>query len=134
MSYDMMVFDASVAPTEAEAFIAWYNKQTDWNEDHDHDDPKVSVPALQAWFAELSEQFPPMSGPLSDDEDDRDEVTDYSIATHVIYGSFDDEVAEAAHEMVQVLANKHGVGFFDVSGDGAIVYPDGTVLVPNEEE
>ncbi|KIP87720.1 hypothetical protein H9654_04155 [Stenotrophomonas sp. Sa5BUN4] len=130
MSYDMMVFDASVAPREATAFIAWYEKQTDWNEDHDHDDPKVAAPALQAWFAEIAEHFPPMNGPLSDDEDDRDEVTDYSIAAHVIYGSFADEVAERAHEMVQVLAFQHGLGFFDASSDeAAIVYPDGTVLV-----
>jgi len=130
MSYDMMVFDAGVAPRDAAAFIAWYEQQTEWNEDHDHDDPNVSAPALQAWFADMAEHFPPMHGPLSDDEDDRAEVTDYSIARHVIYGSFDDAVAERAHEMVQVLAHRHGVGFFDASSDGAIVYPDGTVLIP----
>jgi len=129
MSYDMMVFDPAVAPREAAAFVAWYEKQTDWNEDHDHDDPKVTTPALQDWFTEMTEHFPPMSGPLSNDEDDRDEVTDYSIAAHVIYGSFDDAVAERAHELFQVLAHKHGVGFFDASSDdAAIVYPDGTVL------
>lgn len=131
MSYDMMVFDASVAPGDAAAFIAWYEQQTEWDEDHDHDDPKVASPALQAWFADIAEHFPPMNGPLSDDEDDRAEVTDFSIARHVIYGSFDDAVAERAHEMVQVLAHQHGVGFFDASGDGAIVYPDGTVLIPD---
>lgn len=43
-------------------------------------------------------------------------------------------MAEDAHGQVQILANKHQIGFFDVSGDGAIVYPDGTVLIPGEEE
>jgi len=130
MSYDMMVFDADVAPREVEAFLAWYDQQTEWAESHDYDDPKVSVPALQAWFAALAEHYPPMNGEGADEEDDRLEVTDYSIGKHVIYGSFADEVAESAHELVQVLAHQHGLGFFDASGDGAIVYPDGTVLIP----
>ena len=131
MNYDMMVFDASVAPRDAAAFLAWYDQQTGWNEDHDYDDAKVSTPALQAWFTALAEHFPPMDGPLSSEEDDRPEVTDYSIGRHVIYASFEDEVAERAHELVQVLAHEHGVGFFDVSNDGAIVFPDGTVVIPD---
>lgn len=48
MSYDMMVFEASAAPREAAAFIAWFEKQTQWNERHEYDDPAVSSPALQA--------------------------------------------------------------------------------------
>ena len=51
MSYDLMVFDPAVAPREAEAFLQWYDAQTEWNETHDYDDPKGSVPALQAFFA-----------------------------------------------------------------------------------
>ena len=54
MSYDMMVFEASAAPREAAAFIAWFEKQTQWNERHEYDDPAVSSPALQAWFAEMA--------------------------------------------------------------------------------
>ncbi len=130
MSYDMMVFDASVAPREAAAFIAWFERQAEWGEDHDYDDPVVSAPALQAWFAAMAAEFPPLNGPLSNDDDERPEVTDYSIGKHVIYGAFAFSVAERAHERVQRLAYEHGVGFFDVSDDGAIVYPDGTTLIP----
>lgn len=135
-NYDVMVFDPAVAPREVDAFLDWYDAQTEWNEKHEYDDPAVSVPALQAFFAELAEDFPPVDGPLSDAEDDRPQVTDYSIGTHVIYASFKDvdDVAEEAHGLVQVLANKHQVGFFDVSGDGAIVFPGGPVLVPGDEE
>jgi len=57
-------------------------------------------------------------------------VTDYSVGQHVIYASFAGSVAENAHGLVQVLANAHQVGFFDASGDGAIVFPDGTVVIP----
>ncbi|WWW36016.1 hypothetical protein V8017_03025 [Stenotrophomonas rhizophila] len=130
MSYDLMVFDPAVAPRDAAAFPEWYDAQTEWSEEHDYNDPAVSVPALQAWFAEMVEHFPPMNGPLADDEDDRPEVTDYSVGKHVVYAAFAHSVAETAHGLVQVLANKHQLGFFDVSGDGAIVFPDGTVVVP----
>jgi len=71
MSYDMMVFEASAAPREAAAFIAWFEKQTQWNERHEYDDPAVSSSSLQAWFAEMAREFPPMNGPLSNDDDDR---------------------------------------------------------------
>ena len=71
MSYDMMVFEASAAPREATAFIAWFEKQTQWNERHEYDDPAVSSPALQAWFTEMAQDFPPLNGPLSNDDDDR---------------------------------------------------------------
>lgn len=130
MSYDMMVFDPAVAPREAAAFIAWFEKQAQWGENHDYDDPAVSSPALQAWFAGMAQVFPPMNGPLSDDDDDRAEVTDYSIGRDVIYGAFAYSVAERAHALVQDLAEQHGVGFFDVGADeAAIVFPDGLVLI-----
>jgi hypothetical protein len=96
MSYDMMVFEASAAPREAAAFIAWFEKQTQWNERHEYDDPAVSSPALQAWFAEMAQEFPPLNGPLSNDDDDRAEVTEYSIGRQVIYGAFAYSVAERA--------------------------------------
>ncbi|WP_164074941.1 hypothetical protein [Stenotrophomonas maltophilia] len=130
MSYDMMVFEASAAPREAAAFIAWFDKQAEWGENHEYDDPAVSSLALQAWFAEMVQEFPPMSGPLSNDDDDRPGLTDYSIGRAVIYGAFAYSVAERAHGRVQDLAEKHGVGFFDLSADeAAIVFPDGLVLI-----
>lgn len=35
-------------------------------------------------------------------------------------------VAEEAYEKMLALAGKHGVGFFDVSGDAEIILPDGS--------
>ncbi|KAF1013186.1 MAG: hypothetical protein GAK31_03335 [Stenotrophomonas maltophilia] len=130
MSYGMMVFEASAAPRETAAFIAWFERQTQWNERHGYDDPAVSSPALQVWFADMSQVFPPQDGPLSNDAVSGPQVTGYSIGQHVIYGAFALNLAEAAHGLVQDLAEKHGVGFFDISADeAAIVFPDGLVLI-----
>jgi len=43
MSYDLMVFDPTVAPRACKDFMAWYKQQTQWSEDHGYDDPKVST-------------------------------------------------------------------------------------------
>ncbi len=78
----------------------------------------------------MAQDFPPLNGPLSNDDDDRAEVTEYSIGRQVIYGAFAYSVAERAHGGAG-SGRKHGVGFFDVSSDeAAIVFPDGLVLMP----
>ena len=55
--------------------------------------------------------------------------TDYSIGHHVIYAAFSWSVADEAYEKMKELAQKHGVGFYDVSGDdGDIILPDGNLM------
>ena len=118
MSYDLMVFEKTKAPDTREAFMAWYEKQTAWEEDHDYQTIGVSAPALQNWFMEMKDIFPPMNGAyapgmeeLEKDGDLESRLVDYCIGREVIY------------------AEKHAVGFFDVSGDeGEILLPDGTWL------
>ena len=34
MSFDLMVFDPAVAPRNRASFMAWYDKQAEWSEDH----------------------------------------------------------------------------------------------------
>ncbi|EMB2825358.1 hypothetical protein U8047_006750 [Pseudomonas aeruginosa] len=123
MSYDLMVFDPDAAPKDRESFVAWYDKQTEWSEDHSYNDPVVSTPSLQAWFREMIQFFPPMSGPHAVDSD-ASEVTDHSVGKTVIYSAFAWSVAEQAYNKMRELAIKHRVGFFDVSSDdGEIVFP-----------
>src|SRR5262249_2766257 len=51
-------------------------------------------------------------------------VTDYSFGRSVIYASFAWSEAESAYKEVKELAARHGVGFFDASGDeGDIWWP-----------
>jgi hypothetical protein len=62
MSYDLMVFEKSKAPVNREAFMEWYDKQTEWNEDHSYSDISLTSAALKNWYKEITETFPPMNG------------------------------------------------------------------------
>lgn len=139
VSYDLMVFEKTKAPETRAEFIAWYEKQTRWEEEHDYQTITVSSPALQSWFMEMKAVFPPMNGEYAPEDDliEKDEIlearlTDYCIGRDVIYAAFAWSVAEEAYERTRMLAQKHGVGFFDVSGgdpaSADIILPDGSML------
>lgn len=131
MSYDLMVFEKESAPKNRKDFMDWYNKQTEWSESHDYDDPKVSSPKLRDWFNDMVKIFPAMNGPFASDDFDNDNVSDYSIGKDVIYVAFAWSVAEQAYNNMIDLAEKVGVGFFDVSADnGGIYFPVDGKLVP----
>ncbi|MEH6461766.1 hypothetical protein [Chitinimonas sp. JJ19] len=128
MSYDLMVFASEAAPKDREAFLAWYDEQSEWEEAHSYDNPEVSTPALRAWFLEMIQAYPAMNGPFSstDQQEDEVSVTDYSVGCSVIYSAFQWPQAEQAYVAMFSLAGKHGVGFFNVSSDKAEVWlPDG---------
>jgi hypothetical protein len=122
LSYDLMVFDAAAAPHGRQAFIEWYQHQTQWTETHGYNNPDVPTPSLRAWFQEMIKSFPPMNGPLASDDVDDPKVTDYSLGQSVIYCAFAWSEAEAAHALVKELAAKHRVGFFDVSSNEAEIW------------
>lgn len=131
MSYDLMVFEAKKAPKNQKDFLNWYLLQTKWEEDHGYNDPKVSSSNLQNWFLEMIQTFPAMNGPLSpsDEEIDNDEnlekhLTDYSVGKDIIYAAFNWSLSEEANRKMKELAVKHGVGFYDVSGSGQIIWPE----------
>ena len=128
MSYDLMVFDLSAAPQNTAEFLDWAQEQMSWPESHPYDDPAISSPGLQGWFAAMCKTFPPMNGALSDEdmEDiDDDYLTDYSIGQKMIYAAFSWNTAEEAYEQVKLLAVDNNIGFYDVSGKGEIIRPEG---------
>lgn len=120
MSYDLMVFAPDLAPARKRGpFLDWYDKQSEWEEEHSYDDAAVSTPALRAFYEELVQIFPAL-------KDDGDDGTDYTIGSAVIYISFAWDKVDEAHEAVVRLAGKHALGFFDVSSDIAETWlPDG---------
>lgn len=132
MSYDLMVFETANAPKNKKDFMQWYAQQTEWGEDHDHASIEVASPALQNWFMEMKETFPPMNGPFAPDDamlmadsSLEERLTDYCIGHEVIYMAFAWSLAEEAYELTRDLAQKYGVGFFDVSSEeGDIILPE----------
>jgi hypothetical protein len=121
VSYDLMVFDPEVAPKRREDFLKWYDEQVAWEEPHSYDSPEVSTPRLRAWFMEMIETYPAMNGPHALQELPADEasLTDYSVGRFVIYAGFSWSKTEPAYDQVFRLAEKYGLGFFDVSSDQA---------------
>jgi hypothetical protein len=124
MSYDLMVFEPNSVSTNHAQFMTWYEEQTNWGEGHSYHDPAVPAASLRAWFLDIIESFPPLNGPLSTDDlpEDEDSATDYSLGKSVIYCAFAWSKAEVAYEIVFKLAEKHAVGFFDVSSGNEEVW------------
>ncbi|MDC8003902.1 hypothetical protein POV27_07550 [Aureisphaera galaxeae] len=128
MSYDLMVFNPKSAPKSEQEFLKWYDQQTEWEENHAYDDPKVSAEELRNWFLEMISDFPAMNGPHApadiDDRIDDENITDYSVGKDVVYAAFSWSMVEKAYPKMLELAKKHKVGFFDASGDGDIMFPN----------
>ena len=71
----------------------------------------------------------PTDEQLENDEELEEYLTDYSIGKDIIYAAFAWSQADKAYEIAIKLARKHGVGFFDVIGNGDIVLPDDEQMV-----
>lgn len=119
MSFDLMAFDLSQAPASRRKFLAWYEEQTQWSEEHDYQSPAVTCAALRDWFMEMKDAFPPMNGSfaptdaqLEADPSLESRLADYSIGSKIIYAAFAWSAAEQAYALARRLAGKHGVGLF----------------------
>jgi len=120
-----MVFHPEAPPSDREGFMSWYRQQTQWKEGHTYDNPDVCTPDLRAWFFEMIKEYPPMNGPHASEDVDNPKLTDYSIGRSAIYACFAWSQAIAASKAMFSLAEKHRVGFFDVSAaEGGVWLPD----------
>lgn len=131
MSYDLMAFEISKAPKNREEFLKWYDKQAEWEEEHDYNNINVSSEKLQAFYKEIIKTFPSMNGEDSPSDEEiennpelEDYLTDYCIGYDVIYIAFSWSKEEEAYNLMKKLCKKYQVGFFDVSGDGEVFYWD----------
>ena len=128
MSYDLMVFDPASAPAaDRGAFMDWFRTQTSWSEEHGYNNPTVAAPNLQTWFFNIIKEFPPINGSYRSEDYDNPKLTDYSVGRSIIYAAFGWSQAQDAYATVFKLAQKHRVGFFDVSAD------DGEVWLPSAD-
>lgn len=132
MSYDLMVLDKHKRFKTQEEFLNWYDEQSEGHLDVDGNDYRNAIPSLQSWFLEMKDIVRPMNGEFAppDDEVDSGEYheADFCITKYYIHAAFAWSDAERVYPIVKELARKHDVAFFDASGSGDVIYPDGTVL------
>jgi hypothetical protein len=123
MSYDLMVFEPEVAPKKHAAFMAWYFKLVEWN-DEPYNDPTRTTERLRLWVRDMQRTFPDMNTPEAEvvPIDDDGVLSDYTIGRDFVYAGFAWSKAIAAAAEAERLAKLHGVGFFDVSSNGEEVY------------
>jgi hypothetical protein len=125
MSYNLMVFRKDSAPKTRTDFMKWYEDQTEWKEGHDYNDPATTTTELREWYMEMIQTFPAMNGPFASKDDvDDPHVTDYSVGKDSIYAGFSFSVVEEAYATMLRLAEKYGVGVYDVGRDGDIFFPE----------
>ena len=128
MSYDVLVSDPA-AVSDAD-FPAWWVERATWSENHSYSDPAVTTPELQAFYADIHQQFPNMNGPdaptdeeLDTDPDIEDRLADYSIGTRLIYMAFPWSQAAHALTAVETIALRNGVAVARVSDNSSIQRP-----------
>lgn len=127
MSFYVLVF--SPTSVSDDDFAAWWNTQSQWNLDHDYDDPEVLGSGLRAFFEDLLLSFPAMNGPRAYQatpelifRHDLDElVTDYSLAPDFVYAAFSWSQADAATRLIRELAARHAMAVAWVSGDPLVI-------------
>lgn len=118
MSYDLIVFDPETAPRDASAFMRWYDEQAELEESQ-YNEPERTTPALRAWYGEMIRTYPPTNGPDASEDVDNPKLTDYGIGKLAIYACFAWSEAKSAHDTMFRLAQKHAIGFFDISSNDA---------------
>lgn len=132
MSYDVLVLDKHKRFKTGEEFLKWYDQVTEWQEDIDYNDYRHATPSLQSWFLEMKDIARPMNGEFAPPDDEFDsgdyKEADYGIARECIYAAFAWSDAERVYPLIKELAKKYDVAYYDVSGSGDVIYPDGTVL------
>ena len=128
MSYDLFVFEPQEILRDRKTFLVWYEAQTDWAPGTDYSDPGNASAPLKAWYVDMIVTFLPINGPDRPpiDEIDQPPTADYCVGPKSIYVAFSGGNSGDAYEIVVSLATKHGLGFFDASGNGAVWFPTST--------
>jgi hypothetical protein len=122
MSYELAVFEPRAELRTRPAFLTWYRDRTSWKGGWDYSDPANAARALQAWYREMIQMFPPLNGPDRPGNMDLC-AADYSIGPDIIYVAFGGGRAADAYETMFRLASRHGLGLFNASGNGEVWFP-----------
>lgn len=137
MSYDIAVFEPSADLRDRATFLTWYKARTQWGPRAY--DPTNATPRLQSWFNEMIQTFPPMNTPNRPSTHDTErwsKVIDYVFADDMIYVAISGGRATIGREIITRVAGKHGVGVFELSDAGDVLFPtaSGTLEIAHRDE
>jgi hypothetical protein len=138
MSYDFMVIDSHKRFKNSKEFLGWYSGVVECNDDVDYNDYRHATPELQQWFLSMKERVRPMNGEFAPAAEEvgmgEFEEADYSISRDFIYVALAYSDVKEVGPIAFGLAKKHGLSFFNVSGDGILYFSDGKTMKPTLEE
>ena len=137
MSYDIAVFEPNDALRDRASFLAWYESRTQWGPRAY--DPTYVTPRLKSWFNEMIETYPPLNTPNRPSMRDADRwpnVVDYVFAEDMIYVAISGASVTIGRETVTRIAAKHGVGVYERSDSGDVLFPtaSGTLEIAHRDE
>ena len=124
MSYDLVVFNPETAPKNKEDFKTWFDKQIDLADNRSYSDLEFINKNLESCFLEIVKSFPALNGPYSNNDIDQENMTDYDVSENIICASFPWSSSDQAYNNTKQLAEKHNVGFYDVSGNEDVFSTD----------
>lgn len=132
MGYDIVVFDKRRRYHSVEELNANFHKLDDRDESKDYNDYRNSTPELQNWFLAIKDRVRPLNGEFAPPESEIGHrayhEADYVFGRESIWVEFAYSDMDRLYDTVKDQARRNDVAFWDVSGTGAVFYPDGTVL------
>lgn len=118
MSYDVILFDPDLVPTDDDAFSTWAD--TLFTRD---DDPSFTPGAQSAAITRLHDDAREVF-PEDGDSDRGVSATKYYCDFDHLEITFADADAQAASQWIQDYAANHSLGIYDVDSTGKVTLPD----------
>ena len=122
MSYDLVVFEAKEAPRELGAFETWYQNKAEAAEETDNSLQSPATAAFRAFYDEMVRTFPDMNGPSGEELEEGEHLTGYQFQPDHIYIDFRWSVSSEAATKTLELAQKYGLGLYDLNN--VVIYPE----------
>ena len=122
MSYDLAVFEAEGVPRGDTAFVDWFNANREAVEEIEVSLPAPATSRLAAFYDEMVTRFPDMNGPSGEGIEEGDLLAGYEFQADHIYMDFRWSAAEGAGIQAMNLAQKHGLGMYDLIS--VVIFPE----------
>ena len=122
MSYDLFVFEAEGVPRDEAAFADWFIATREAVEESDTFVAEPATTRLRDFYNEMVTRFPDMNGPSGKGIDEGEHLAGYEFQPNHIYMDFRWSVAEDVGVYVMDLAQKYGLGMYDLIS--VIIFPD----------